>query len=347
MAMAVCIPLCSATCMYGTCWNRNRQRQPSVGSPQGPPAGGVHALWYATLLPGCCFSRVHLCGAGDRGDNGCAAAGWVRHAPCQGRGCRAAEPGRSSPSPGHTRHDISLCSSSGGAVYAEVATQVQCRGRCCRQYTFCGRLSFSDCPCLRRSATLPPRLFGCLPSYDCGLASAVHAALRHGSKQFAGAVASTVYRTSLQTHGQGFNHATNFMVVSAVLICTRVCFTLGIGNLHSSEAVRLPERCMHSGQCSVCTKALQQPFEPDVSQNGVEHNDAHHRRDAIYLQQPSNRHEALLDSGALLCTWCPHAARDAHSEMLTISLTAQKPRTVFVIPGGIVTFSPRIPVFRQ
>lgn len=33
--------------------------------------------------------------------------------------------------------------------------------------------------------------------------------------------------------------------------------------------------------------------------------------------------------------------------MLTISLTAQKPRTDFVIPGGIVTFSPRIPVCRQ
>ena len=56
---------------------------------------------------------------------------------------------------------------------------------------------------------------------------------------------------------------------------------------------------MHSGQYSVCTKVLQKPLEPDVSQNGVEHHDAHHRRDAIYLQHTSDCDDTLLDTGAL------------------------------------------------
>ena len=126
-------------------------------------------------------------------------------------------------------------------------------------------------------------------------------ALRHGSKYFAGAIASTVYKTSLQTHAQGFNHATYQLrrdICNAHLHQDVLC-TGHWGASFSEFSGRFSKRCMHSGQYSVCTKVLQKPLEPDVSQNGVEHHDANHRRDAIYLQHTSDCDDTLLATGAL------------------------------------------------
>jgi hypothetical protein len=178
---------------------------------------------------------------------------------------------------------MSLCSSSGGAVYAEVANQVQCRGSAAVSMHFVADSAFwllLSAP-LSNPAVTPFWMFASLRLWfgEC-------------------------FSHSLETRIQTIRWCCCTLSTQNITrnpctgVSPRYQFRRGVCNAHlhqavfqaehwqpSSGAVRLRKRCTHSSQYSVCTKVLQQSLEPDVGKNGVECNDAHHRRDAVHLHQ--------------------------------------------------------------